>query len=343
MQLSVIIPVHNDREDLRRCLKALPTSTRLPDEIIVVDDASTDDSQEVAFELGAQVLCQGEFPHGPAKSRNSGAARARGDILIFIDADVLVHKDTLEVIEHYFVTHPEIDALFGSYDDDPSHRSLVSLYKNLQHHFVHSHSKREASTFWTGAGAIRREIFFKLGGFNESYSRPCIEDIELGLRLKNSGSRVWLCTDVQVKHLKRWNLWSMLRSDIFDRAVPWTQLILSTSHLPSDLNLDVKSRLSALCVWVLLLNLVVGFWFPIAWLTAAILLGLLIALNFPLYHFFYKRIGLRFATGGIALHILYFLYSSLAFGIVWTRHLFSKAHKHTSEPVRVTEIIEDSF
>lgn len=343
MKLSVIIPVHNGGEDLRDCLKALTTCERLPDEIIVVDDGSTDSSEDVASESGGLVLRQEKLRLGPAKARNRGAARAHGDILVFIDADVVVHQDTLRVIEHYFAAHPEIAALFGSYDDKPAHRSMVSLYKNLQHHFVHHHSKQDASSFWTGAGAIRRDVFLKLGGFNESYSRPSIEDIELGLRLKAAGYRVWLCADVQVKHLKRWNLLSLVRSDIFDRAVPWTELILSTAHLPSDLNLDFRSRLSAICVWVLLLNLAVGFWFPIAWITIVTLLGTLIALNFPLYHFFYKQNGRRFVTGGIVLHLLYFLYSSSAFGIVWAGYLFSKAYKHTGEPVRVTEIVKDSL
>ncbi|MEM2125315.1 MAG: glycosyltransferase [Candidatus Methanosuratincola sp.] len=317
MKLSVIIPVHNGGEDLGKCLEAVSRSSRLPDEIIVVDDASTDLSAQLATHYGSLVIRNPGSPLGPARSRNRGAENANSDVLVFIDADVLVHTDTLALIDKYMTEFPEISGLFGSYDDSPYHRSLVSLYKNLQHHFVHQTSKHEASTFWTGVGAIRREVFVKLGGFDESFFKPSIEDIELGVRLRKSGYQVRLFPDVQVTHLKRWNLLSLLHTDIFRRAIPWTRLILSTSQFPSDLNLDRKSKISAAIVWVLLIHLILGFWFKIAWFGTLVWLGLIVTLNYPLYHFFYEKNGLRFAVGAVFLHLLYLFYSSLTFGTVW--------------------------
>jgi glycosyltransferase involved in cell wall biosynthesis len=325
MQLSVIVPVHNGGEDLQKCLDALAISRRVPDELIVVDDASTDDAARQAHGRGVRVLFQSGLPLGPAKSRNRGAEIASGDILVFVDADVMVHQDTLTLIEDHFSEHPDLAALFGSYDDNPPHRGLVSQYKNLLHHFVHHHSRREASTFWSGLGAIRRNVFIKLGGFNEGYSRPSIEDIELGGRLKHAGYRIWLCREIQGSHLKCWNILSMLRSDIFDRAVPWTRLILSTSQLPSDLNLDFRSRLSALAAWGAVSLLFFSFWFPFLWVGVVLMAGLLVVLNFPLYQCFYRRNGLGFAAGAFFLHFLYFLYSSFVFGTVWGGHFFLPA------------------
>src|ERR1051325_7654298 len=313
MQLSVIIPVHNGGHDFRRCLIALSQSTRLPDELIAVDDASTDTSERVASEFGAHVISQGAIPVGPARSRNRGVEVAKGDLLVFIDSDVMVHKDTLAAFEDCFARNGDIAAVFGSYDDHPGCRNPISLYKNLQHYFVHQHGKREASTFWAGAGAVRREIFLRLGGFDESYLRPSIEDVELGLRLRNFGYRVWLRPEIQVTHLKRWNLISWLRSDIFDRAVPWTKLILSSSQMSYDLNLDLKSRVSALCVWGILLAVGLGFWLPVGWLGALLFLALLLILNFTLYDLFRQRGGPLFALVGMALHALYFFYSSFIF------------------------------
>jgi hypothetical protein len=236
----------------------------------------------------------------------------------------MVHPDTLALIERTMVEHPEISAVFGSYDDAPPHRSLVSLYKNLQHHFVHHHSQREASTFWTGLGAIRRDVFIRMDGFNEEFSRPSIEDIELGARLHRSGHRIWLCTDIQATHLKRWNLLTLLRSDILDRAVPWTRLILTTSQSPSDLNLDVKNRASALVVWSFGLLLALGFWFPAAWIGAPLLLGILITLNLALYRTFSRIGGIGFAVGAFGLHMLYFAYSSLTFAFISTWYTVSR-------------------
>jgi len=328
--LSVVIPVHNGGEDLQKCLTAVLHSSRPPDELIIVDDASSDGSAQLAAKFGTVVVCQNHRPIGPARARNLGALRSQGDVLLFLDADVMVHTNTLALVERHFIEHPEIAALFGSYDDQPPHHNWVSLYKNLQHHFVHHQSQREASSFWTGVGAIRRDVFLHLEGFDSSYSRPSIEDIELGVRLKASGYRIHLCPDVQVTHLKRWNIYSLLRTDIFDRAIPWTRLIFSSSHLPADLNLDWKSRVSALCVWGVFLLFMIGLWFSPAWIGIFPLAGFVIAANFPLYRFFAQRGGLWFATAAVLLHFFYLFYSSLTFGLVSIEHLLSRKIQRSS-------------
>lgn len=324
MNLSVVIPVYNGGSDLQQCLEALSRSTRPPDELIVVDDASADGSAELAGRFGSVISSQSQEPLGPARARNLGAARAQGDILLFLDADVTVHADTLALIERHFAEHPETAALFGSYDDEPPHRSLVSLYKNLQHHFVHHHGQADASTFWTGVGAIRREVFLRLGGFDESYGQPSIEDIELGVRLKAAGYGIRLCPDVQVTHLKRWTLLSMLRTDILNRAIPWTRLIFSTAQLPADLNLDWRSRASAVCVWGMLILSILGLWAFPAWAGVFALMAFVIVANFPLYRFFYRRGGTMFAAGAVLLHFFYYFYSSLTFGLLCVEQLLTR-------------------
>ena len=321
MRLSVIIPVHNGGETFHHCLEALARSERPADEVIVVDDGSNDGSAAVGRRFGAFVLSLAGGPFGPATARNQGAREASGDVLVFLDADVAVHADTLGRIEAFLQTHPEVAALFGSYDDSPAARTLVSYYKNLMHHYVHQQGRVEASTFWAGCGAIRREAFEALGGFDESYRWPSAEDIELGGRLRQAGHAIRLCQDVQVSHHKKWTLSGLLRSDIFDRAVPWTRLIVSNSYLPNDLNLDLGSRVSAVAAWWGLLCLVGGFWVPWLWIGLLPSLTLLVGVNRGLYRFFVRRGGWGFALGAVGLHVLYLLYSSLAFAVVaaWLR------------------------
>jgi GT2 family glycosyltransferase len=330
LSLSVVIPVHNGGEDLRRCLAALAKSRRLPDEIIVVDDASTDASAAIAGAAGALVLPLAQGPNGPAVARNRGAAQARGDLVLFLDADVAAHDDTLERIERYMAAQPDVAALFGSYDDNPAKPGIASRYKNLLHHYVHQHGRREAGTFWAGCGAVRRDVFARMGGFDTAYGRPSIEDIELGVRLRRAGYRVWLCADVQVTHLKRWTIRSLLRSDIRDRAIPWTQLILRETDLPADLNLDAKSRLSAVVAWLLVGLLAAGLWLPALWLGVVAALALLGVLNADLYTFFWRRGGWLFTVGAIALHILYYLYSSFIFGSMLVWHVLGKVRRRAS-------------
>jgi GT2 family glycosyltransferase len=311
----VIVPVHNGGDDLRQCLEALAASERPTDQVIVVDDASSDDSGAMARQLGADVVRLHDGPRGPAFARNRGAEIADGDVLVFVDADVVVHEDTLGRIEHCLADHLDVAALFGSYDDDPPGRSPVSRYKNLLHHYVHQHGNREASTFWAGCGAIRHRVFAELGGFDERYDRPCIEDIELGARLRRSGYTVWLCPEIQVTHLKDWTPASLLRADILNRAIPWTQLMVRERHVPADLNVGIGSRLSAVLAWACALAAGISFWDARFWPAAAALLVGVIVLNRRLYRFFAVKGGPFFAVGAAGLHLLYLLYSSAAFGI----------------------------
>jgi len=319
MTLSVIIPVHNGGSDLLKCLGALAQSSYAPEELIVVDDASTDASATLARKLGARVISLGDVPHGPAFARNRGADIARGDVLVFLDADVTVHADTLARIEQTLTAHPEVSAVFGSYDANPPARSWVSLYKNLLHHYTHQHSSREATTFWAGCGAIRRNVFAELGGFDERYTRPSIEDIELGGRLARGGKHVWLCPEIQVAHLKRWSLTSLLRADICDRALPWSMLIARERHLPAQLNLDWRNRASALAAWLILASGLLGWFVSLAWFVLVGALVVLVALNCDLYRFLARQGGVLFAGAAMALHGFYFLYSSFVFVLVLAR------------------------
>ena len=139
-----------------------------------------------AAAIGATVLVLDERG-GPARARNRGARAAGRAILLFVDADVEVPVDLAARVAGFFTAHPEVAAMFGSYDAEPAAPGLVSQFRNLLHHFVHQTARETASTFWAGCGAVRREAFERVGGFDESWTEPSIEDIELGSRLVADG------------------------------------------------------------------------------------------------------------------------------------------------------------
>jgi glycosyltransferase involved in cell wall biosynthesis len=325
VRLSVIIPVYNGEGVLDRCLERLPQSTFRDYECIVADDASTDRSRAVAARHGAGVFAL-EHNGGPARARNRGAEQARGEIFLFLDADVCVHPQTLAQVDAYFRAHPVVDAVIGSYDDTPADLGFISQYKNLFHHYVHHASRTEAWTFWAGCGAIRCEVFLAAGGFDESYTRPCVEDIELGFRLRARGHRIDLDPAIQVTHLKRWTFWSMLRSDLFDRGIPWFRLMLRDRIMPTDLNVTAAHRFSVVLVFAVVF-LCAAFsvrqspWPLLLLATAA---GLLVYLNLDLYRFFARKRGLRFAVQAIPLHWLYYGYCGVAVGAGLSLHLWDK-------------------
>lgn len=310
MRLTVIVPVYNGSHFLRPCLAALARSSRPADELLVVDDASTDDSPDVARALGATLLVMARNG-GPARARNFAARQATGDVLVFIDADVCVRPDTLQRIEEHLTRHPETVAVMGSYDDTPSDPGFVSQYKNLFHHFIHQHSRTRAWTFWAGCGAVRRDVYLAAGGFDENYARPCIEDIELGARLAEAGHRIDLEPAIQATHLKRWTLRSLVRTDVLDRAVPWFSLMMRTGRMPPDLNVTHVHRICVALSWLLPLCLAALAIAPLRLAAAATTVAIVIALlvlNRDVYAFFARKRGVLFALRSIPLHWFYYFY-----------------------------------
>lgn len=253
LRVSAVIPVYNGGADLQKCMTALAASDYPLHEIILVDDASTDGMTEsIAERHGARVLMLQE-QGGPARARNLGVEAASGDLIFFVDADVLVHTDTLGIGVGKLQAEATTVAVFGSYDDEPGHPSFLSQYRNLFHHWVHQTSHSEASTFWTGCGLIRRSVFLEMGGFKTTYGTPSIEDIELGARIHRAGQKIRLEKTMLCKHLKQWTFWNMVKTDVFLRGIPWVVLLLSHPNAPKDLNLSFRSRLATLLAGILAL------------------------------------------------------------------------------------------
>jgi glycosyltransferase involved in cell wall biosynthesis len=297
--------VFNGDSTLEACLDSVFRTLGVPCECIVVDDGSTDDSAQIALRAGARVIAALRRG-GPARARNMGAQAASGEILLFLDADVCVQEGTIARAVGALADDPSLDAVIGSYDFEPAEPNFLSQYKNLVHSFVHHHGRSEASTFWTGCGAIRRDFFLEAGGFPEHWERPSVEDIAFGAIIRRLGGRIRLDPALQVKHLKRWTLAGLLRTDIFDRAIPWTVLMLRNHAMPNDLNLRIEQRF---CVALVCIAPAIATRFP-ALSAAAISLAIL--LNLALYRFLAGKRGWRFAIRSVPMHLLYFLYSGLA-------------------------------
>ncbi|MGH9905172.1 MAG: glycosyltransferase family 2 protein [Pyrinomonadaceae bacterium] len=328
--ISVIVPVYNGDKFLSRCLQALTAPADLTYEVIVVDDCSTDKSAEISRQFGAHVL---NMPHqsGPAGARNLGAQHARGEILFFVDADVVVQPDSLERVAMDFLKNPDVAAVFGSYDDEPAEKNFISQYKNLFHHFVHQQSSKDAETFWAGCGAIRRAVFLAVGGYNpERYPRPAIEDIELGYRMRAVGHRILLDKQLQAKHLKKWELKSLLHADIFCRAVPWSMLILESKGMVNDLNLQTRDRVSAILAVFSAAIIPFSILKPQLIFVVLLLLAIIPLLNHKLYRFFLHRRGFWFAALVFPMHLLYYLYSAPTFVLCWLRHTFRQQVMRTT-------------
>ena len=329
--LSVIVPAHQGAAVLPVALGALAASdlAREAWELIVVDDASDDGTGDVARQWADRVLTLTGRPHGPAYARNRGTEAASGEWLVFIDADVAVHRDTLSRLLEAIAADPSVDAVFGAYDDAPPAQGFLTQYRNLLHRYVHLGSAGAADTFWAGCGAVRRSAFTEVGGFDERrYPRPQIEDIELGYRLRDRGRSIVIRPEIQGAHLKRWTFLGSLRTDLFDRGIPWVTLLLERRRLarPANLNLKRGERAKALLVGSACALLAVAALtrrlLP-ALVAGSILLGVSLA-NLSLLTWFARQRGWRFALAVVPLNLLYYLISGLSVAAGLGLYLFRR-------------------
>jgi glycosyltransferase involved in cell wall biosynthesis len=313
------MPVYNGAEFIPLSLPPLIDMMHRGEilEVIVVDDGSTDGSKQMAETIGAKVLSSGGRL-GPGGARNQAANTALGDILWFVDADVVVHSDAARRLAIGF-DGDQVVAVFGSYDSNPPARNFFSQYKNLVHHYYHNRAKDEAQTFWSGCGAVRRAAFLSCGGFDvERYQYPSIEDIELGRRMIKAGGRIRLLRDVQCTHLKVWRFWNLIHTEIFRRAIPWSRLIVTSGEgIPNDLNVGVAEQVRAVLAGILFLAILASL---VGYISPSLVLfsGLVVLLaNRDIAVFFNRRGGFLFALCAVFFHQIYYLYSASAFAWVF--------------------------
>lgn len=293
-RLSVIIPATDGPPTLPRCLEGLAAAGDAHQTIVVREPAGS----------------------GPSEARNRGAAAADGDVLVFIDADVVIHADALARIRDAFATDPSLTALFGSYDALPEAPGTVSRFRNLLHHHVHHDAAGPAVTFWAGLGAVRRDAFMEVGGFDAERHPRFVEDVDLGMRLVDAGARIRLDPAIAGTHLKRWTLASMVRTDLVGRGVPWVRLLLRRRGGSSALNLGRRHRLSTLASLLLAGAMLARR--PVPAVGALVVLGMV---NRRFYSLLARRIGPCRAAAGVGLHVVHHLTAAAAVPIGIALHL----------------------
>ena len=329
VSVSVIMPTTGWSETFERCARRvldLIDASACRAEFVVVHDGKM--SKQPAWLLRPDVRIVGcRAVNGPATARNRAADRARGDVLFFVDADVELAPDALRRVHAAFDADSGLVGLFGAYDDEPAATGAVSQFRNLLHHHTHVAHPGRAGTFWAGCGAVRSAHFQDVGGFDENYDYPSVEDIELGMRIRANGGRILLDPLLQCKHHKNWSLRSMVVTDIGSRAAPWTRLIAKSGRLPVELNIDWKNRISGLLAVAAVIAAVAAVVVPAAWLLAAACAAGVVSLNLDFYLLCLRQRGPAFAALSAALHFLFFVYSSVTFGAVFLFCLASGERK----------------
>ncbi len=178
--VSVIVPVHNGAGFLSEALRSVKSQTLRADEIIVVDDGSSDGSVDLVRGEHPEVVLIRQPRAGPASARNAGARRARCEALAFLDHDDLWPPERNAALLQAWRAHPEADVVCGAFrlllepgasDDDRLRRA-----------------EGGHAPFLFGALMIRRSCWLAQGGMQSE--RDYAEDLDLYLRLSEVGARI---------------------------------------------------------------------------------------------------------------------------------------------------------
>jgi len=216
--LSIIIPAYNASESLAVLLDSLKKSTFKNYEVIVGDDAS---NEQYLVGKGVKIV-RLTRNKGPAAARNAASKRAKGNVLVFLDADVTVYPDTLAQIAEKFREDHDLTAITGVWDKHQKSTSFFPQFKALRDWSYWTNERDRDGYYYlfsTRNAAIRREVFLRLGGFNEAFRQ--MEDVELTYRSAKRYAIIF-APDVRVHHEFE-GFWAVAKK-YFWRSFYWTKL-----------------------------------------------------------------------------------------------------------------------
>lgn len=214
--LSVIVPYYNRIDVIEDCFTSIFNSNYKKFEVIAVDDNSSDNSSAIVKSFPLNLVSLKENV-GAGRCRNAGAKIAKGEILVFVDSDVLIRKDALKLVVEDFDKLSQISVVQGIYSKECQYKNFVNKYSNLHYHFYGMQIKKEyISSVASYFMAIKKDIFCEAGGFDEDINtaKLAAEDQLLGYNLNRLNFKIYLDKRILVEHRKNYSLAPYLIHDI---------------------------------------------------------------------------------------------------------------------------------
>lgn len=303
LKISVVIPVKNARRTIRECLEAIYRNGHPDFEVIVVDDGCTDNTMDIVSEFNC-IKIKNDMHIGVSGARNAGASAARGDILVFVDSDIVVPDDALLKMQNK-ISRPEVHAVVGALREDIKFDDFPSIYKNLWMCYTFNNLPERISLIFSSIAAIKKDVFLRQGGFDINYRYPNVEDNELGIRLRSSGCNIVLDKTLLAEHLKQYNYRSLLKTHflrskglvkLYNRSRIISLAKNNPTSVPNSFLLNIP--LAVVFIMLLLSFLFSGYVY-LKMLSVLFLLLTMLIINRYWFYFLSRRKGLSFVLKSV--------------------------------------------
>jgi len=310
-KVSVIVPAYNAESTAGQCIECIHASTFRDFEVIVVDDDSTDCTAEIVQGAGGETgvqLVSLEQNSGAGAARNRGALAASGDLLFFVDADVLIKPDCMERLVASFDGPEQPDAVIGMYTRQPGLTDFYSRFQNCYTFFNHRKCEGRISWFWSACAMIKADVFRQTGGFTERYRGALVEDMDLGYELCAQGRVIVMNRRAEATHHRRFSLKTILEND-FHKASAWAELFLwknRTNRFKHEFT-GARNALSLLSSYLAVVCAGLALKWPALGYAALGGLGVFLWANVAFVVFLLKEGGALFMLRGAPLYFLTFL------------------------------------
>ena len=300
--ISIVIPTYNASGFMPGLLDSIFKQVVDDMEVIIVDDCSTDNTVEIAGRYPVRIIRM-EKNGGPAKARNRGVEAAQGDIIFFLDSDVIVMDGAIKEVEDYFKNDPSAQCVIGISATEPLNKGFVPKYMAM-FEYIHLVGTQDSkvSVFAPRCGAIKKELFLKVGGYDESYIGADVEDFELARRINKTES-IFLNPKMIVRHQFA-NFRTALKI-YFRRTVMWVHLFFREKKLDNAGPTSPANGIAAICAFFSFLLLFFLPFIGIAKYMFLFLIAVYLVSNLKWWNFMRKEAGLMFALRAILLN--YFL------------------------------------
>lgn len=311
-RISVVIPNRNGEKTIGLCLEALSRSAHNSFEVIVVDDASTDNSISI-IEKYPCTLIKMKQQVGASAARNIGAQLSSGTLLFFTDADCLVYEDTLSRAEGY-ARHFDADTVIGgTYTPKPYDKSFYSSFQSIFIHYCELKNTGQPDYIAAHAMVIPETVFRESGGFPVDFL-PIIEDVEFSHRLRKKGYRLVMMPELQVRHIFGFRGMADSIRNGYMKSKFWTVYSLGNKDLLTDSGTaSIELKMNVLALFVSL-TLAAAHFLSSNGIFLILLAALIVAnlsLNLKLFSFF-NRTGTKIFL--IAASLYYMLIYPFAVG-----------------------------